>query len=387
MAFFVSFSEYSLRLIFMQLHLFNPENDLALANGDPNFVAPTSARRLARDLAALPIWWSEPEDLILIGGKTDHWAEVQACAPWGWSPEVKNRFLKLGINESLLPDEQQLEHIRALSHRRTSIEIIRRLAEDGSYPYELPAEPQELFSIADVDSFIRTMDSVVLKTPWSSSGKGLCWSDQVNSFNREQWLKPVFKKIGSVVGERVYEKILDFAMIFSAQADGSVVFAGYSLFDTDTKGAYQGNRLLSNEAIEAILSDYVALSQLCQLERSLIRILSDSISSAYIGYLGVDMMICQTASGYLLHPCVELNLRMTMGAVARLFYDKHTCGGEGRFRIIYQARKGALYDYFLQQELTPAEWEGEKLKSGTLLLTPVDRYTHYVAIAEMDPAL
>ena len=38
------------------LYLFNPENDMALACGDPYYMAPASARRMAAELSMLPAW-------------------------------------------------------------------------------------------------------------------------------------------------------------------------------------------------------------------------------------------------------------------------------------------------------------------------------------------
>ena len=47
------------------------------------------------------------------------------------------------------------------------------------------------------------------------------------------------------------------------------------------------------------------------------------------------MMVCRTQnSGYAIHPCVEINLRMNMGVVARLIYDNYVCDGvQGRYVI------------------------------------------------------
>ena len=44
----------------------------------------------------------------------------------------------------------------------------------------------------------------------------------------------------------------------------------------------------------------------------------DRLKGKYKGPLGVDMMIVKDylAGGYFLHPCVEVNLRRTMGHVA-----------------------------------------------------------------------
>ena len=42
----------------MKLHIFNPDADMALADGKENYIAPASARLMARDLALLPLWYA-----------------------------------------------------------------------------------------------------------------------------------------------------------------------------------------------------------------------------------------------------------------------------------------------------------------------------------------
>ncbi len=46
------------------------------------------------------------------------------------------------------------------------------------------------------------------------------------------------------------------------------------------------------------------------------RALTSLLDSRYCGYMGVDMMVVRRGDGFALVPCVELNLRMTMGVVA-----------------------------------------------------------------------
>lgn len=49
------------------LYLFNPENDLALANGGKNYTPPPLARTIARDLSTLPLWYAtEGENIICL---------------------------------------------------------------------------------------------------------------------------------------------------------------------------------------------------------------------------------------------------------------------------------------------------------------------------------
>ena len=47
------------------LYIFNPEHDLALASGETNYMAPASARRMASELALLPMWYVEEGSAVL----------------------------------------------------------------------------------------------------------------------------------------------------------------------------------------------------------------------------------------------------------------------------------------------------------------------------------
>mgnify|MGYP001140241913 FL=1 len=48
-----------------RLHLFNPENDIALATGSDNFTAPKAALALRASGAAPPLWYVDPGDTFL----------------------------------------------------------------------------------------------------------------------------------------------------------------------------------------------------------------------------------------------------------------------------------------------------------------------------------
>ena len=59
------------------LYLFNPENDLALANGGKNYTPPPLARTIARDLSTLPLWYAtEGENMFAISRL---WRFVDTC--------------------------------------------------------------------------------------------------------------------------------------------------------------------------------------------------------------------------------------------------------------------------------------------------------------------
>lgn len=131
--------------------------------------------------------------------------------------------------------------------------------------------------------------------------------------------------------EPLYNKVKDFGMEFRRDAEGRVHYLGLSLFQT-VNGAYTGN-ILATEAVKRdIMRRYVDLALLdeitARLETELIVLFSILPSDSSLSTLrfGVDMMIVAknaTSSlenaecdGFLLHPCVEINLRRTMGHVA-----------------------------------------------------------------------
>jgi hypothetical protein len=61
--------------------------------------------------------------------------------------------------------------------------------------------------------------------------------------------------------------------------------------------------------------------------------IDDLIAPHYNGYLGIDMMLYWDENGKIaLNPCVEVNLRMTMGMVTAAMGSRH--GLHGNFSIV-----------------------------------------------------
>ena len=162
-------------------------------------------------------------------------------------------------------------------------------------------------------------------------------------------------------------------------------FIGYSQFRTGGSGAYEGNRLISNAAIEQNLSEYVPVGELDKLRNCLERELSLRFGSVYNGYLGVDMMICRfpenEKTAFRIHPCVEINLRMNMGVMTRFLYDCYVhpdsagCSG-----IDYHPSEGeALKEHERMSATYPLEIREGKVCSGYLPLVPVHKRSCYRA--------
>ena len=101
--------------------------------------------------------------------------------------------------------------------------------------------------------------------------------------------------------------------------------------------------------------------------------------NSYRGYLGVDMMVVQMDEGYAIHPCVEVNLRMNMGVVSRLLFDRYISpDAHGRYVIEFYPRSGeALKAHQEMVEKHPLTLHEGRIREGYLSLTPVFEDTNY----------
>ena len=286
-------------------YIFNPEHDLCIANGDENFVPPRSAVGFAKDNVDLSVYLMRPNK------------QRRQIIPWGWNHALKKRLITEGVDPATLPSEEELKFIRTHSRREFALDVHSRLSCVDSQvigkDYRIIAK-----SIGEIEAFISANGSAVLKSPLSGSGKGIRFVRERLSESDEGWCRRTLDKQGSVIVERRFEIIKECAMLFECHHEG-IDFIGYSLFES-RNGAYSRNILASNEDIEDIISEYISRDTLIAIRESLISILTDTLVGHYEGFLGVDQIICLTVSPVLV-PVSEINLRMTMGLIARNRYD------------------------------------------------------------------
>ncbi len=129
------------------------------------------------------------------------------------------------------------------------------------------------------------------------------------------WIENVVARQGSVMVEPWYDKLLDFAMEFVSDGQGTAEYIGLSLFHTEN-GAYTGNVLEAEERKMEMLSRYVDESLIVGLQSAVSTEMGTLLNGHYAGCFGVDMMLVRKDGQIVVHPCVEVNLRRTMGHVA-----------------------------------------------------------------------
>ena len=289
-----------------QIYIFNPEHDLCIANGDENFVPPRSAVGFAKDNVDLSEYLRRPNK------------QRRQIIPWGWNHVLKKRLINEGIDPAALPSEDELQFIRTHSRREFALDVHSRLRNWDPQiigpDYRIVAA-----SISEIESFLSANGSAVLKSPLSGSGKGIRFIRERLSESDEGWCRRTLDKQGSVIVERRFEIIKECAMLFECHHEG-IDFIGYSLFES-RNGAYCKNILASNETIEDIIAGYIPHDTMTAILKDLTAILTDTLVGHYEGFLGVDQMICQSDSPIFI-PVSEINLRMTMGLIARNQYDR-----------------------------------------------------------------
>lgn len=316
--------------------LFNPENDVRLAEmpGRTPRKLTEYVRALGRDGALLPLWWADEGDYILVREGDRETVERKAeemrsefglkanivftgekvtgaavGMPWGWSYDSANVLSSAGAT---CPDDEQIERIRLLSHRRTASEIARRLREGLNF--DIPAPAVECRTMTVVQDFLKKHNGGYVKAPWSSSGRGVFNVDSLPDRFACTQIESIIKRQGSVMCETALTGVADFAMLFRAEG-GMVAYKGLSVFDTNGGTAYSGNVVAKEDYLENLLKSKGADGgQLNGIRETLAEVLTDVTGPHYEGWLGVDMMLLADGS---IAPCIELNLRITMGVVAK----------------------------------------------------------------------
>jgi len=390
------------------IYYFNPTCELAVANGSTNFMASAKLRCFEDELSTLPGLLAQPEDMVLVNRRpsklfTDQLERAgfklpgyqvfeEAISdsqfltiqkgflfPWGWSPSAHKQLspLKPTCCSAFLnsPVAEWREIHRELYSRKTSLELLTQIVSDQKLSNILTISdlPKTCTTQEQIISLQLRWGKVVVKAPWSASGRGLQHL-RPNEFNQtnKQVISGILKQQGYVVVEPWHDKQIDLSFQFFSKGDGDVEYKGLTTFSTDPAGHYTGNYIQQlPQHIATDLQDFIA-ENLLSVKNEIHRILRESAySTEYYGWIGVDALIFKTAKGALkFHPCLEINCRFTMGAIALKIREHLAEHSDGVFRITHG--KDGDFNKFCGEMSTKAPLivEGGKMVRGFLPLIP-----------------
>lgn len=380
------------------IHIYNPSHDMVLAESRrASFTPHKLIQKFEKDLSLLPIWYCKPEDKVIASYKYDavYERDIQRvlCVSLCDMFVDSNRkfdfrdFMPWGLNEAIVrsftsfsdADMERVEKVRELSHRRVSIDFLSEMKRNGLFEFGML--PQEFSDIQAL--FNGNREEVVVKVPYSSSGRGVLFVRRDLSANHSfrKRVESAVSQVGSIIMEQRFNKVLDFAAEFEL-IDGKFSFAGYSLFNT-SNGAYTGNILANNEVLRSRLTEYISNDELDKAIKICEKKLTELVHFTLgVHAVGVDMMIVEVDGKMALHPCVEVNLRMTMGFVARIFFDRYVCSEHiGKMEVIRHKSVDEMrkFDVYMRKNL-PLVLKDGRIEKGYLRLTSGEEFNVYVII-------
>ncbi len=394
-----------------KIRCFNPGHEISVLLGAENYTPSSNVQKMVRDLSCLPVWYSLPSDLVLVDEivspdflsllpnelgpfarlvtentlKTSDTSSLMLEAdPWGISPHSLHLFetLKLRCNLSVSIPAWKDEYLR-LTGRQSAVEcleMVRRQLPD----MHIPSSPILCRSIEEVEKSLLQQDSpFVVKTPYSSSGRGLLWLPGGSLTDKDRrWIEGAIKKQGMVTIERALDKVQDIAAEFYSDGQGNVRYEGLSVFGTTQRGAYEGNVLGSQDYLMGVFRSWGGERAYQQMLQALTNALTIMYGNVYRGHLGVDMLVYRNENGgYAIHPCLEINMRYTMGMLSVHLFQRYICSQSiGEFKITYEGTSGEAYEcHRRMKETYPVTLRDGKIEKGYLSLCPVTKDTKFRA--------
>lgn len=386
------------------LYIFNATSEMAISNGTVSFMPNKILTRFEQDLDVLPICYASSDDVILVNQIPDNEfleslnraginiprfklfpqtltdqsflkESKSHLRPWGWSPRIhhqlapfKSQCCQSFINQ---PNATWKAEHKELYSRKLALECLEHITNNSASDKYISRDifPVICTKQSEVAALQQKWQQIVIKSPWSSSGRGLqVLRKAFINKSVEQALGGVLKSQGYVMVEALVNKQLDFSVQFYSDGKGQLDFLDFGFFDTNDNGQYQANYIgytpklfkqsLSKKDQENLVKDIEAA------------IREYNIADEYCGYLGVDCMLFLNKEGQLkVQPCLEINLRYNMGTIAIKLNPYIHPDSRGTFNIYADAKSDFVSFNHEMAKKHPFEMKNGKWFKGYLPLT------------------
>ncbi|MDR1373317.1 MAG: hypothetical protein LBJ17_09445 [Dysgonamonadaceae bacterium] len=370
------------------IHFFNPGYETEILNASKHYCSPAPVRKMQSDLSSLPEWYGEENDITVsikqllsdkVEDKNPEYKQNEQVDFWGISPVAVHLVHKYSAAHNLnLHIPEWKDEYRYLGSRFASRDVLAAIID------EIPEIDKIILPVffSNMEDIKKVGNLSLIKSPYSSSGRGLVWlPDGKPGQSERQIIDGMLKRQGQVSCERALDRRLDLSMHFTVQSKDCTRFIGYSIFYTNTRGIYEKSVLANQNSLEQQIMKYIDKHLLEQVKDSLIKQLNKIYSSSYQGSIGVDMLVYFDGATHRLHPCIEINMRKSMGYLAIRFMEKHVHrNSHGFFAVDYFKNPIDLHNSHLEmQKKHPLQTVAGKLSSGYKSLCSVTEETNYRA--------
>ena len=388
------------------IYLFNPTCEYAVANGKASWQANKLLQKMESDLATLPLYFTRPNDYVLVDSfpsfsylsklselnvplanfilkkeatQQNNFLTIPKgkLLPWGWSPAAHKLLepLKKTCSDEFLtsPVSNWKPQYKELYSRKFAMEILGEISGKIDPGIMIPKELQPTIctSQAEIEMQLIQWGTLMIKAPWSSSGRGLQPISKT-PVHPKVWEKiiAIINEQGFVMVEPLLKKKMDLALQFELK-NRKVTYLGISRFITDSKGQYMGNYLNgfpdSADQQVKIFAELIPEKVLGPLTTA---IENSKLASHFEGSFGVDMLIFQDKSKRLkVNPCLEINVRQTMGLLSLHLEKFISPNKKGMFRTFY--KPGSTFFSFKEEieKKHPLKLCRHQIESGFFPLT------------------
>ncbi|RRG22144.1 hypothetical protein DWB61_08025 [Ancylomarina euxinus] len=377
---------------------------MAISNGTVSFMPNKVLTRFEQDLDLLPMYYAKPDDVILVHqlpdaqflsfieskgiqtprfqlfpqALTDQAFLKEAKAglqPWGWSPRMHYLLapFKDQCQQSFLtqPNAYWQPKFKELYSREMALSCLQHFLQNNRSEHYISTDliPQICTTISEVEALQNKWQQIVIKSPWSSSGRGLqILRKAFINKSVEQALGGVLKSQGFVMVEAFVDKQFDFSIQFYADGNGELDFKGFAFFETNDNGQYQSNLLgFIPHALKQFLNPIIQEELISGLKEAL---KAHNIPNDYCGHLGIDCMLFIDTKGIAkIQPCLEINLRYNMSVIASHLSQYLHPDAKGSYNIFAESKSVFInFNKRMIQE-HPFEFKDGKWYKGYLPLT------------------
>ncbi|MCU4176711.1 hypothetical protein [Carboxylicivirga sp. N1Y90] len=391
---------------FSKCFIYNPTCDMAVENGTNSYMAPENLRIFENDISPLMAFLGSNKDKIICNCELNElknfWTSLNfdypqvlkqenalltnhqnQIYPWGWSQLITKKFSKTKTTTQYWPNFSN-QDTKELFSRITTYKLAKELSKlkqakhDFIHPISIP---EKIIQIADAEKMLAlNPNGIVLKTLWSSSGRGLIFVRNKKDLSiTEPWLTSKIRQHQFVLAEAILDKVQDASLQFIINENNEYEFLGINYFDADSQGRFDKEYFHTPNHLQNTIPDTEGwIGEVANMIINSMKAIH--LHNKYKGPVGVDALFFKTQSGDLkFYPLIEANLRCNMGLINLALKKRIHSKAQGSWKIEAFKPGEAAKFYKDQIKKNPVVLRGGLIYKGFIPLTSFHENQQFAA--------